>query len=124
MATPTMPQPGVAVKPAPAGEKKEPKAKKEKTGVARPRLPRPDDNHVITVMKPNAKTGKAGERFNQLKTGMTIKAYFDLMTKEPWNRTPGQVFSDLRWNTDPNRKLIHIGPTVVPVPLQEAKPAA
>jgi hypothetical protein len=117
-------QAGTATAPKPVGEKKEPKPKKEKTGIARPRLPRPEDNHVITVLKPNAKTRNAGNRYNQLKTGMTVKQYYDLMTAPPWNRTPGQVYSDLRWNTDPNRKLIHIGPTVVPVPAQAPASAA
>jgi len=115
----------------PAGEKKEPKAKKESTGVARPRLPRPPDDHVITVLKPNAKTGATGERFKQARTGMTVKQWVDLMTAPPYNRTPGEVYRDLRWNTDPHRQLMHIGPTTVPVPAQapaaqagQAKPAA
>jgi hypothetical protein len=120
-------QAGTAVKPATqatTGEKKEPKVKapKKEGGVARPRLPKPDDNHVITVLKPNAKSRASGERYNVLKTGMTVKQYVDIMTAEPWKRTAGEVYADLRWNTDPNRKLIHIGPTVVPIPAPE--PAA
>lgn len=122
MATPV---PGPAAAPAAtapqklAGEKKEPaekKAKAPKTGVARPRLPRPEDEHIITVLKPNAKSRNSGERYNVLKTGMTVKQYMEIMTAAPWNRTPGEVYADLRWNTDPNRKLINIGPTVVPIP--------
>jgi hypothetical protein len=125
-ATPTpAAQAGAAAKPA--AEKKEPKAKKEPTGIARPRLPRPPEDHVITVLKPNAKTGATGERFKQAKTGMTVKQWVDLMTAPPYNRTPGEVYRDLRWNTDPHRQLMHIGPTVVPVPAQapakEATPA-
>jgi hypothetical protein len=92
------------------------KKKATKTGVARPRLARPDENHVITVLRPNAKTGKSGQRFDQVKTGMTVKEYVDIMTKEPFNRTVGQAYHTLRWDTDPNRKLLNIGPTTVPVP--------
>jgi hypothetical protein len=112
----------------PPGETKAPaekKAKAPKTGVSRPRLPKPDDNHVITVLKPNAKSRASGDRYNQYKTGMTVKQYVDIMTAPPWNRTPGEVYADLRWDTDPNRKLINIGPTVVPVPAPApAAPAA
>jgi hypothetical protein len=103
------------------GQAEEGKKKKAtKTGVARPRLARPDENHVITVFRPNSKTGKSGQRFDQVRTGMTVKEYVDLMTKEPYNRTVGQAYHTLRWDTDPNRNLLHIGPTVVPVP--EAPP--
>lgn len=98
-------------------------AKKEKTKkaegapkVSRPRLPKLPDEHIITVLKPNAKTGMSAERFNQYHTGMTIKQYVDHMTAPPFNRTEGQVWADLRWDTDPRRNLIHVGPTVVDVP--------
>ena len=47
---------------------------------------------------------------------MTVKEYVEIITKEPFNRTVGQAYHTLRWDTDPNRKLMHIGPTVVPVP--------
>lgn len=104
----------------PAEEKPKKKAK-EKTGVARPRLARPDENHVITVMRPGAKTGKSGERFDQVRTGMTVKEYVEIMTKEPFNRTVGQAYHTLRWDTDPNRRLLNIGPTVIPVPEPEPK---
>src|SRR5262245_26291303 len=111
-------QAGTSAKPA--GVQKEPKAKEPKVkkegAVARPRLPKPPDDHVITILKPNAKSRASGERYNQYRTGMTVKEYVDKMTGEPWKRTPGQVYADLRWDTDPNRKLINIGPTVVPVP--------
>jgi hypothetical protein len=123
---PATTKPATAETKTPA-EKKEPKAKTPKTGVSRPRLPKPEDNHVITVLKPNAKTRKSGDRYNVLKTGMTVKQYVDIMTAPPWNCTQGEVYADLRWNTDPNRKLIHIGPTVVPIPAPAeaaAKPAA
>jgi hypothetical protein len=102
------------------GEKPKKKAK-EKTGVARPRLARPDENHIITVLRPGAKTGKSGERFDQVRTGMTVKEYVEIMTKEPFNRTVGQAYFTLRWDTDPNRRLLNIGPTVVPVPEPEPK---
>jgi hypothetical protein len=54
---------------------------------------------------------------------MTVKEYLEKMTAEPWNRTPGEVYADLRWNVDPHRNLIHIGPEVVPVPEPEPEPA-
>jgi hypothetical protein len=58
----------------------------------------------------------SGDRFNQYVNGMTVKEYIDKMTGEPWKRTVGQIYGDLRWDTDPNRKLINIGPEVVPIP--------
>jgi hypothetical protein len=79
-------------------------------------MARPDENWVITVLKPGIKTGKSGVRYDQYRNGMTIKEYVELMTKEPYNRTVGQVYHTLRWDTDPHRNLIHLGPTVVPVP--------
>jgi hypothetical protein len=100
----------------------EPKKKaKAKTGVARPRLAKFDESHVITVLRPNAKIRASGERYNQYVTGMTVKQYIDKMAGEPWKRTVGQVYADLRWDTDPSRKLINIGPTVVPIPEPEPK---
>jgi hypothetical protein len=101
--------------------KKEKKAKAVKTGVSRPRLAKFDESHLITVLRPNAKIRASGERYNQYKTGMTVKQYIDLMGGEPWKRTVGQVYADLRWDTDPNRKLINIGPEVVPIPEPEPK---
>ncbi len=99
------------------GKKKTPKVKKEgEPKVARARLPKFADDQVITVLKPNAKSGKSAERFNQYRTGMTVKEYIDLMAKEPHNRTEGEVWADIRWDTDPDRKLINVGPTVVDVP--------
>src|SRR6516164_4563597 len=116
---PTGPQAGTVTKPTAVpntGEKKTPKPKKEPSGVARPRFARPDDNLVITVLKPNSKTGNAGKRFDVVKTGMTVKEYRDILTAAPFNRTPGEYYRELRWNTDPHRQLMHIGPTTVPVP--------
>jgi hypothetical protein len=101
-------------------EVKEPKVKKvrerKEGAVVRPRLPKPPDDHIITVLKPNAKREASGLRFNEYKTGMTVKQYVDLMTAPPWNRTVGQVFADIRWDTEEHRKFIHIGPTIVDVP--------
>lgn len=120
-------QPQQATQPAPAeatgeqGEEKKKKVAKPKTGVSRPRLPKFDENHVITVLRPNAKTRNSGDRFNAYVTGMTVKQYIDKMAAEPFKRTLGQVYADLRWDTDPNRKLINIGPEVVPVPEQPVK---
>jgi len=74
-------QAGTATKPT--AVPKEPKAKKEPSGVARPRFARPDDNLIITVLKPHAKTGNAGKRFDTLKTGMTVKEYRDILTVLP-----------------------------------------
>lgn len=119
-AVPNTPAPAVEKAAAPAtngGEKtEEKKEKKTKTGVSRPRLPKFDENHKITVLRPNAKIRMSGERFNQYKTGMTVKQYIDVMQAEPFKRTIGQIYGDLRWDTDPNRRLINIGPEVVPVP--------
>ena len=113
-------QAGTATKPT--AVPKEPKAKKEPSGVARPRFARPDDNLIITVLKPHAKTGNAGKRFDTLKTGMTVKEYRDILTAAPFNRTPGEYYRELRWNTDPHRQLMHIGPSVVPVPAPAPTP--
>jgi hypothetical protein len=102
------------------GKKKTPKVKKaaegDKPKVSRNRLPKFPDDHIITVLKPNAKSGKSADRFNQYRTGMTIKEYVEVMTKEPFNRSEGEVWADIRWDTDPNRNLIHVGPTVIDVP--------
>ncbi len=101
-----------------AAEPKKPKVKRERKegSVVRPRLPKPPDDHVITVLKPNAKREASGLRFNEYRTGMTVKEYVDHMTAPPWNRTPGQVYGDIRWDLEEHRKFIHIGPTVVAVP--------
>ena len=113
--------PGPAPAPGNTGEAKAPKAakpKKEKKegSVPRPRLPKPDDNHVITVLRPKAKKGASGDRFDQYHDGMTVKEYVTKITGEPWKRTAGEVYADMRWDSDPHRKLINIGPTVVPKP--------
>jgi hypothetical protein len=84
--------------------------------VSRPRLPKLPDEHVITVLKPDAKSGASAVRYNVYKTGMTIKQYVEIMSKEPHNRSDGQIWADIRWDTDPRRNLIHVGPTIVPVP--------
>jgi hypothetical protein len=100
--------------------KKEPKAPKPKKegAAARPRLPKPPEEHVITVLKENAKSRTANDRFQRYKTGMTVKAYVD-KCKEDFQRTEGMIYADMRW--DQEHKFIHIGPTVVPVP--PAQPA-
>ena len=117
------------------GKKKTPKVKaakpeggngEEKPKVSRPRLPKFPDDNVITVLVPNPKHGKCSERYAQYRTGMTVKEYVDILTKEPFNRTVGEVWGDIRWDTNPNRNLIHIGPTIVdippPPPPKEKKP--
>src|SRR5215467_904794 len=97
--TPTAPKPvptpGAPVAAKPAGEKKEPKAPKPKKegAIARPRLPKYDENHVITVLKENAKARNANKRFQGYKTGMTVKQYVDKM-KDEHGRTDGQTFAD------------------------------
>jgi hypothetical protein len=68
-------------------------------------------------LKPHAKTGNAGQRFDKLRTGMTVKEYRDILTAAPFNRTPGEYYRELRWNTDPHRQLMHIGPKVIDVPV-------
>lgn len=139
MANPATPAPGTVQKPTPttappaaapaqpatqaqpatngqAAEGEQPKTKKTKTGVSRPRLPKFDETHVITVLRPKAKIRMSGERFDAYVTGMTVKEYIDKMAAEPFKRTVGQVYADFRWDTDPSRKLINIGPTVVDIP--------
>ncbi len=101
---------------APKEEKVKKVRVKKEGAVARPRLPKPSDDHVITVMKPNAKREASGLRFNEYRTGMTVKQYVDHMKAPPWNRTEGQVYADIRWDLEEHRKFIHIGPTVVAVP--------
>jgi hypothetical protein len=92
-------------------ETKEPKPKG-----TRQRLPRYADDQVITVLKPDAKSGAASIRYNVYQTGMTIKEYVDIMTAEPHSRSVGEVWNDIRWDTDPKRNLIHVGPEVVDIP--------
>jgi hypothetical protein len=118
---PAQQAPGEEKKPKAAKPKKE---KKEGATIPRPRLPKFPDEHVITVLRPNAKRGASADRYNQYRTGMTVKEYVTTMTGEPWKRTVGEVFADMRWDTDPNRKLIHIGPEVVPVPAPQPKAEA
>lgn len=116
---PTTPKPATA---APAtAVKKEPKAPKPKKegAVARPRLPKYPDEHVITVFKENAKARAAADRFKLYHTGMTVKAYVDKV-RETYARTDGQTYADMRWDED--HKFIHIGPTVVPVPVAPPAP--
>lgn len=104
-------------------EKKEPKEKKAKAEkpaketVARPRLPKHPDDHVITVLKPGSKARGAAERFTRYVTGMTVRAYLNKI-KEDFDRTEGQTMADIRWDED--HKFIHVGPTVVDVPAPPA----
>jgi hypothetical protein len=120
----SMTAPAQAPTAKPTAVKKEPtekKAKVKKEGaVARPRLPKYPDEHVITVFKEGAKARGAADRFKRYHTGMTVKAYIDKI-KEDFQRTEGQTFADMRWDED--HKFIHIGPTVVPVPPPPAKEA-
>jgi hypothetical protein len=82
----------------------------------RQRLHRYADDQIITVLKPDAKSGAASIRYNVYKTGMTVKEYVDIMTSDPYDRSVGEVWNDIRWDTDEKRQLIHIGPEVVDVP--------
>jgi hypothetical protein len=119
----TQPVPSSAAKPTAvtkepaakdAAAQKEKKVKEKKEGaVARPRLPKYPDEHLITVMKENAKARGANERFKGYSTGMTVKTYVDKMTAD-FSRTSGQTYADMRWDAD--HGFINIGPTVVPVP--------
>lgn len=96
-------------------------AKPKKEGaVARPRLPKYPEEHVITVMKENAKARGAADRFKRYVTGMTVKAYIEKI-KEDFGRTEGQTLADMRWDED--HKFIHVGPTVVDVPKPAPAPA-
>lgn len=115
----------------PAAVKKEPQAEKEpkapkvakpkKEGaVARARLPKYPDDHVITVIKEGAKARGAKDRFSRYHTGQTVKQYIDVM-KADLDRTEGQTLADMRW--DMEHKFIHVGPTVIDVPKPEPAPA-
>jgi hypothetical protein len=102
----------------PTAVKKEPKEKKAKvvkegTAVARPRLPKYPDEHLITVLIPESKARGAAERFKKYYTGQTVKQYVDTIIAE-FQRTTGMIQADLRWDLD--HGFIHIGPEVVPVP--------
>jgi hypothetical protein len=112
-----------AAAPAATAVKKEPKAPKPKKegAIARPRLPKYPDEHLITVLKENAKARAAAARFKLYHTGMTVKAYVDKV-RETYARTDGQTYADMRWDED--HKFIHIGPTVVPIPVAAPAPAA
>jgi hypothetical protein len=121
--TDTTNAPGTAPQEPVEGKKKTPKVKAAKPEgangeekISRPRLAKFPETDVITVMKPGSKARTAADRFNQYRTGMTVKEYIDTMTKEPWNRPASMVWADLRWDFDEKRGFIHIGPTVVDVP--------
>jgi hypothetical protein len=110
-------------KPQEAKPKKEKKAKKPPAEGApvRTRLFKPPDEHVITLLRPNAKSRNSGDRFNEYRTGMTVKEYVDLIHTK-FGRSPGQVHADFRWDLE--RKFIHIGPTVVEIPKSDPVPVA
>jgi hypothetical protein len=99
---------------------KEKKPRVQKEGATpRPRLPKYPDEHLITVLKENAKARGANERFKRYATGMSVKAYVDKVSAD-FGRTSGQTYADMRWDAD--HGFIHVGPTTVPVP--PAQPAA
>jgi hypothetical protein len=120
------------------GKKRTPKIKKAEAAtngegtatneekVSRPRLPRVPEEYVVTVLKPGSKSTTAAERFNVYRTGMTIKEYLDIMTNEPWSRSAASTWADIRWDMDPVRAFINVGPTTVdippPPPPKEKKP--
>jgi len=124
------------------GKKKTPKIKKvvaegEATGAeetaetkeVKPRKNRRErfpDDHVITVLVDNPKHGACAARFDAYRTGMTIKEYVDILSKEPFNRSMGLNWADIWWDTDPKRNFIHVGPTEIerppPAPPKEPKP--
>ena len=121
--------PGSATQEPVEGKKKTPKVKaakptegaegaegEDKEKVTRSRLPKMPDEHLITVMKPGSKYGTAAERFNQYRTGMTVKEYVDTMSKEPFNRPISMIYADIRWDMGEKHGFIHVGPTVVDVP--------
>ena len=131
--------PGPAVEPIPATNgkatavKKEPKVRKARTpkepkapkppkepGAHRTRHPKFPDEHIITVLKPNAKSQGAAERFSHYFTGQTVKAYLEKMAT--FERTSGQTMADMRW--DEKHQFIAIAETVVTAPTQPAPSAA
>jgi hypothetical protein len=126
MSIPATPQKPTAVAKEPVkaadGKPVEKKEKVKKEGAAaRPRLPKYPDEHLITVLKENAKARGANERFKRYSTGMTVKAYVDKVSAD-FGRTSGQTYADMRWDAD--HGFIHIGPQIVPVPVSAPKPTA
>jgi hypothetical protein len=51
---------------------------------------------VISILKPDAKKRKAGERFSNYRSGMTVKEYQDAM--EAKGRKPRATMGDIRWD--------------------------
>ena len=96
--------------------------------------PRPDKfphEHVITILKENAKSRTANDRFLKYQTGMTVKQYIDILAAEPFNRTEAQTQADLRWDSNDDHRFVHVGPSVIdipppppPPPPKEKKPRA
>ena len=84
--------------------------------VTRPRLDKFPDEHVITILKENAKSRTANARFKVYFTGMTVKQYVEALTGEPFNRTEAQTQADMRWDSNADHMFIHIGPHIVDVP--------
>jgi hypothetical protein len=120
VAVPKEPVPAPAAEAKPAKEKKAKAPKAEGSTVARPRLPKVPDEHVITVFKENSKARGAAERFQRYHTGMSVKEYVDKIAAD-FGRTSGQTHADIRWDID--HGFIHVGPTVVPVPAPAPAPA-
>ena len=109
------------VAPADGKEPKEKKAAKPKKegAVQRPRLPKPPEDHVFTVMKPGSKARGAHDRFMEYKDGQTVRQYVDLI-KEKFGRTEGQTFADIRWDQD--HGFIVVAATIVPKPVPPPAP--
>jgi len=115
-----------AVKTAP-GEAKPKKEKKAKdpAAVTRPRLPKPPEDHVFTILKPGSKARGAHDRFMEYKDNQTVRQYVDLI-KEKFGRTEGQTFADIRWDLD--HGFIHVEarfrPDLKPQPAPTPAPQA
>jgi hypothetical protein len=117
----------VKTSPGEAKEKKAtaPKKPKDPNAVQRPRLPKPADEMIVTVLKPNSKSRGAAERFQRYATGMTIRQYVDAVKKD-FDRTEGMIFADIRWDQD--HKFIHVDtsarPDLIPQPAPPPAQAA
>src|SRR5215469_3237763 len=108
---------------APAENGKEKKEKKAK-GPPRARRPRLAEDQKITLFRENPKRNVNAvgcrDRYDQYRTGMTIKEYIEALTKPPFSRTVGQTWSDLRWDLE--RNFIGVGADILPIPPQPEAP--
>ena len=102
---------------APQDDQSKDKAQQPKEAkVTRARIEKFPDDLIITVLKENAKSRTANDRFRMYHTGMTVKQYVEALAAEPFKRTEAQTQADMRWDSNEDHRFINIGPEVVPIP--------